>query len=463
MELASYSLPAVIRNDSLDFWQLIGCGGFGKIFRAKHLTLRLDVAVKLLRCDDGSNSTLLREANLMHHGGNPYVLRILGVYEGQPKGEEASQFGLVMEYMERGSLVDLQRALNGPPPWSLAFRIAHQIALGMNFLHQLDPPLLHLDLKPSNVLLDDSLNAKLTDFGLAKVARSVSKTVKEEDGEMGGTTSYMPPEAFQSVSYKPSFSSDIYSYGVLLWSVLTGKEPYDSVLSSLVRFRIPKGDRPDLRSVDTSKAAGLSDLTNLMQRCWNSDPNLRPSFKDCVDVTSDVYEMHRQEINDDVYATLKLLDNKSSSSKSKVSSRFGSPQRTSSKTRNGSLKGKSGGAVKTEWTPAQDTGGSAVSRPKESEPFFYPASSRTNHRAAARAPPTNDRLQMTQRQYSTPGDLNRVSISLSNVTGVQIGHNNYMNVNLPRQKQRQRHPTAPAQLNTSNAHQPSRPNPHPKP
>lgn len=460
MELASSSLPAVIRNDSLDSWQLIGCGGFGKIFRAKHLNLGWDVAVKLLRCDDGSNSTLLREANLMHQGGNPYVLRILGVYEGKPKGEEASQFGLVMEYMERGSLVDLQGALKGPPPWSLAFRISHQIALGMNFLHQLDPPLLHLDLKPSNVLLDDSLNAKLTDFGLAKVARSVSKTVKEEDDEMGGTTSYMPPEAFQSASYKPSFSSDIYSYGVLLWSVLTGKEPYESVISSLVRFRIPEGDRPDLRAVDTSKAAGLSDLTDLMQCCWNSDRNLRPSFKDCVDVTNKVYEVHKRDINDDVYATLKLLEN-NSSSKSKVSSRFGSPQRTSSKTRNGSLKGKSGSAVKTEWTPAQDTGGSAVSRPKESEPFFFPASSGANHRAAARAPPTNGRPQMTQRQYSTPG----VCISLSNVTGVQIGHNNYMNVNLPRQKQRQRHPTAPSQLNISNPHQtnPSRPNPHPKP
>uniref|UniRef100_A0A8B9LQF1 Receptor-interacting serine-threonine kinase 3 n=1 Tax=Astyanax mexicanus TaxID=7994 RepID=A0A8B9LQF1_ASTMX len=365
MELASYSLPAVIRNDSLDFWQLIGCGGFGKIFRAKHLTLRLDVAVKLLRCDDGSNSTLLREANLMHHGGNPYVLRILGVYEGQPKGEEASQFGLVMEYMERGSLVDLQRALNGPPPWSLAFRIAHQIALGMNFLHQLDPPLLHLDLKPSNVLLDDSLNAKLTDFGLAKVARSVSKTVKEEDGEMGGTTSYMPPEAFQSVSYKPSFSSDIYSYGVLLWSVLTGKEPYDLILTHLL----------------TTSHTSLSHTCNPHTPCllYVSRLVCCVLITDCVDVTSDVYEMHRQEINDDVYATLKLLVEKS---------------------------------------------------------FIF---------------------------IFTNIHISRVSISLSNVTGVQIGHNNYMNVNLPRQKQRQRHPTAPAQLNTSNAHQPSRPNPHPKP
>lgn len=447
MEFASCPTPTVIYDDSLDFWQLIGCGGFGKIYRAKHVKLVLDVAVKLLRYNDCSGSDLIREADLMRHGGNPYVLRILGVYKGRPQGEAAPQFGLVMEYMERGSLVDLQRALNGPPPWPLAFRITHQIALGMNFLHQLDPPLLHLDLKPSNVLLDDSLNAKLTDFGLAKVARSTSKTASEEGDEMGGTTSYMPPEAFQPSSYKPSFSSDIYSYGVLLWSVLTGKEPYDTVVSSLVRFRIPKGDRPDLRAVDTSKAAGLSDLTKLMQHCWDSDLNLRPSFKDCVDVTKKVYELHKPEVIDEVHATLKLLEGNISSN-SKVSSKV-----------NGSLKGKSGCAVKAEPTPVQDTGGSAVSRPKESEPFFYPASSGTSHNAAARTSPTNHRRQMTQRQYSTPG----VSINLSNVTGVQIGKYNNMHVNIPQQRQRQRHPTAPSQLNASNPHQSSRPNPHPKP
>lgn len=99
---------------------------------------------------------------MMRHGGNPNVLRILGVYEGNLQGTRpSSHLGLVMEYMERGSLADLQEALNGPPPWPLAFRIAHQITLGMNFLHQLSPPILHLDLKPSNVLLDDSLNAKV--------------------------------------------------------------------------------------------------------------------------------------------------------------------------------------------------------------------------------------------------------------------------------------------------------------
>lgn len=101
----------------------------------------------------------------MRHGGNPNVLRILGVYKGHPQGDmSAMKMGLVMEYMERGSLADLHLDLNGPPPWPLAFRIINQIALGMNFLHQLDPPLLHLDLKPSNVLLDDSLNAKVKTF-----------------------------------------------------------------------------------------------------------------------------------------------------------------------------------------------------------------------------------------------------------------------------------------------------------
>lgn len=109
-----------------------------------------------------SGSCLLREAEFMRHGGNPNVLRILGVYKGQPQGERSAiKMGLVMEYMERGSLADLQLALSGPPPWPLTFRIINQIALGMNFLHQLCPPILHLDLKPSNVLLDDSLNAKV--------------------------------------------------------------------------------------------------------------------------------------------------------------------------------------------------------------------------------------------------------------------------------------------------------------
>lgn len=116
-----------------------------------------------LFCPPSTDSSLLREADLMRHGGNPNVLRILGVYKSLAERERSDlRVGLVMEYMERGSLADLQDALKGPPPWPLTFRIINQIALGINFLHQLNPPILHLDLKPSNVLLDDSLNAKVS-------------------------------------------------------------------------------------------------------------------------------------------------------------------------------------------------------------------------------------------------------------------------------------------------------------
>ncbi|TSY83947.1 Receptor-interacting serine/threonine-protein kinase 3 [Bagarius yarrelli] len=213
----------------------------------------------------------------MRHGGNPNVLRILGVYKGQAQ-EDSSAMGLVMEYMERGSLVDLQVALNGPPPWPLTFRIINQIALGMNFLHQLNPPILHLDLKPSNVLLDDSLNAKLTDFGLAKISKTSSKILEMKDEEAAGTTSYMAPEAFSTAQYAPNFSSDVYSYGILVWSVITGRQPYLSNISSLLRFRVKEGDRPDLTSLDSSLADGLSNIIDLMMQCWDSNPKIRPKF-----------------------------------------------------------------------------------------------------------------------------------------------------------------------------------------
>ncbi|XP_036438868.1 LOW QUALITY PROTEIN: receptor-interacting serine/threonine-protein kinase 3 [Colossoma macropomum] len=452
MELSSCLMPTLIHDDCLcpESWRRIGSGGFGQIYRTKHTKWGIKIAIKLLHCKDSSASALLREADLMRHGGNPNVLRILGVYKGHPPEEASTQLGLVMEYMERGSLADLQRALNGPPPWALAFRITHQIALGMNFLHQLDPPLLHLDLKPSNVLLDDSLNAKLTDFGLAKVAQSASRMARERDEETGGTTSYMPPEAFQLSSYTPSFSSDIYSYGILLWSVITGKEPYDSVISSLVRFRIPEGDRPDLTSVDSSQAAGLSELVELMQHCWDDNPKQRPSFMDCIKVTTKVYTLHKKEVHDDVCAVQKKLDDKD-----KVSSGLKSLHITS-KTQNGCVKENSHYSVKTEPTPVQATGSTANSRPKEPETFACqraPTSSGTNHKPAAKAPPTTHRPPMTQRQYSTPGN---VSISLSNVTGVQIGNNNYMNIYVPHQRQRQRHPTAPSHFNLPSSHQPSK-------
>ncbi|XP_052459291.1 receptor-interacting serine/threonine-protein kinase 3 isoform X4 [Carassius gibelio] len=296
----------VFGDECLRCWRSIGAGRFGDVYRAKHSTLGMDVAIKFLHYKDG-RSSIQREAQLMFQGGNPNVIRILGLYEGRVDGERL-QSGLVMEFMPKGSVADLLQTLTGPPPWPLTFRMAHEISLGMNFLHHLSPPLLHLDLKPSNVLLDDSLRAKLTDFGLSRVAQSVSRCSGQKDEDEGGMLSYMPPEALQSVNYKANKASDVYSYGVLLWSMVTGREPYSGALSSLVCFRIPQGDRPDLTSIDRCETEGLDEMVQLMTECWHQDPDRRPSFLCCVNETEKIFQMHRHGLNDAVYDVLKQLD-----------------------------------------------------------------------------------------------------------------------------------------------------------
>ncbi|XP_029281197.1 LOW QUALITY PROTEIN: receptor-interacting serine/threonine-protein kinase 3-like [Cottoperca gobio] len=309
MAQSSRPAPKFIEDSSLECWKVIGSGGFGQIHKARHRQWGCDVAVKLLHYDNGSSASLLHEIKMMQQGSSPYVIHVLGVFRGRPPSSGPStQIGLVMEFMERGSLASLQETLRGAPPRPLLFRLAHQVALGINFLHSLSPSLLHLDLKPPNVLLDDSLNAKLTDFGLSRIYYSITQGSKK-DGEEGGTISYMPPEAFE-LSYRPTRASDIYSYGILLWSILTGKRPYEGKPPALVELRIPQGDRPCLDEI-SGQAAELSELTGLMElmkRCWAQIPKQRPSALDCTTETEGLYKMHKHAIDDAVYKVLKDLN-----------------------------------------------------------------------------------------------------------------------------------------------------------
>ncbi|XP_028429962.1 receptor-interacting serine/threonine-protein kinase 3-like [Perca flavescens] len=150
-----------VEDSSLGDWKVIGRGGFGQIFKARHHQWGFDVAVKLLLKDEGNEKSLLREIKMMRQATCQHVMAVRGIFMGRtPSSGGSTQLGVVMDLMERGSLASLLAALRGPPPWPLVFRLAHQVALGINFLHSLPRPVLHQDLKPQNVLLDDALNAK---------------------------------------------------------------------------------------------------------------------------------------------------------------------------------------------------------------------------------------------------------------------------------------------------------------
>ncbi|XP_063337233.1 receptor-interacting serine/threonine-protein kinase 3-like [Pelmatolapia mariae] len=307
MELQRPDIESV-GNESLENWQLIDSGGFGQVFKARHKKWRCDVAIKLLQHAAGTRDTeLYKEASHMAKVSlHSSVLRLYGIYRGcPPNGGRDIQLGIVMELMDRGSVQTLLETLSGPPPWPLAFRLAYEIAQGMNFLHEKN--ILHHDLKPSNVLLDDDLHAKLADFGLSRVSTSVLMSSEEMSTVKGGTYQYMPPESFD-LSYKPVRKFDIYSYGILLWSIICGKKPFPDATQALLALKIPMGDRPRCNEIDQTKAEGLRELVGLMERCWDGDPSKRPDFGECDEITKDVFSKHRAGIHDAVGQVKKKLD-----------------------------------------------------------------------------------------------------------------------------------------------------------
>lgn len=474
MERTCDPQPTTICDSSLQGWKVIGSGGFGQIHKARHIGWGMDVAIKVLHHDDGSRSRslLLEEAQLMLQGSSPYVLRVLGVFKGRiPSCGPSTQLGLVMEFMERGSLESLLSNLSGPPPWPLVYRFAHQVALGMNFLHSQLKPLLHLDLKPSNVLLDDGLGVKLADFGLAKVYHSVTRDSMRS--MEGGTKSYMPPEAF-SLAYKPTQASDVYSYGILLWSIITGEQPYNNAMSSLVQLRIPEGDRPSLEGVDQGQAPGLGDLVELMKECWDRAPALRPSFLGCLKVTEVLFEGLKPEIPGAVQEILTQLDNNLAKDLSTL-------QISGNTHRSGGVNPSN--HVNTGPPPLQETAGGLTSKDQDKQRYIgrpTPQPSKSSHGGPTPSlaslsfsrptpsPPPNPKLRSTkgpslppqyQRCNSSSITLststkNPANITFSNVWGVQFGNNNTMFIDspdgreagTPPRKQRHRNPTAPPGL-----------------
>ncbi|XP_035857975.1 ankyrin repeat and protein kinase domain-containing protein 1-like [Sander lucioperca] len=120
----------------------------------------------------------------------------------------------------------------------------------------------------------------------------------------------MPPEALKSLkSYEPTRAFDIYSFGILLWSIVTGKQPYENKEPILVMLRILEGDRPLLDDIK-GDTEGLRELTGLMKRCWDNDPERRPRALKCTTETEHLFKMHKHELTDAVYEVLKKLDQK---------------------------------------------------------------------------------------------------------------------------------------------------------
>ncbi|KAM9017894.1 mitogen-activated protein kinase kinase kinase 21 isoform 1-T1 [Ara ararauna] len=264
----------------LELQEIIGVGGFGKVYRA---TWRgREVAVKAARQDPDEDITataesVRQEAKLFSMLRHPNIIALHGVCLREPN------LCLVMEFARGGSLNRALAAAAAAPgaarggrriPPHILVNWAVQIARGMLYLHdQAIVPILHRDLKSSNILLlekmdhDDICNKtlKITDFGLAREWHRTTKM------SAAGTYAWMAPEVIKSSIF--SKGSDIWSYGVLLWELLTGEVPYRGIDGLAVAYGVAV-NKLTLPIPSTCP----EPFAKLMKECWEQDPHIRPSF-----------------------------------------------------------------------------------------------------------------------------------------------------------------------------------------
>ncbi|XP_056415692.1 receptor-interacting serine/threonine-protein kinase 4 isoform X2 [Hyla sarda] len=201
--------------------------------------------------------------------------------------------GLVMEYMEAGSLEKLLASER--LPWDLRFRIIHETAVGMNFLHCMNPPLLHLDLKPANILLDEHYHVKISDFGLAKWNGLSNSHELSLDG-ICGTIAYLPPERFKEKNRSFDPKHDVYSFAIVVWGILTQQKPFADEKNILhIMVKVGGGLRPDLSHIPRARPQQCDEMIKLMQRCWQDKPNKRPTFQEITSETELLCTKHEDE------------------------------------------------------------------------------------------------------------------------------------------------------------------------
>ncbi|GMH24483.1 hypothetical protein Nepgr_026326 [Nepenthes gracilis] len=224
---------------------LIGCGGFGEVFKAT-LSDGSTVAIKkLIRLSYQGDREFMAEMETLGKIKHRNLVPLLGYCK---VGEERL---LVYEFMKFGSLEDMlhgkwksavsdRRILT----WEERKKIARGAAKGLCFLHHnCIPHIIHRDMKSSNVLLDHEMDARLSDFGMARLISALDTHLSVSS--LAGTPGYVPPEYYQS--FRCSTKGDVYSFGVVMLELLTGKRPTDkdefgdSNLVGWVKMKVREG------------------------------------------------------------------------------------------------------------------------------------------------------------------------------------------------------------------------------
>ncbi|XP_054651302.1 ankyrin repeat and protein kinase domain-containing protein 1 isoform X2 [Dunckerocampus dactyliophorus] len=233
-------------------WIKVAEGKFGQVYQVKVKLWREKCALKVLDTSACAHiyRRIIEEASSIAKVKFKYMVSVYGLCTESP--------AIVMEYMSNGSLNNLLSSLN--LMWPKKFQMIHEASMGMNFLHSLQPPLLHLNLKTANILLDDHLHVKISDFGLIHWEDGTDKKPFIEHLIARGNISYIPPEAFSQNCSPPGPSYDVYR-------------------------------RPSVEIMPEHRPWECDQMISIMQHCWDQERQKRPQFSETVKKTEALSEI----------------------------------------------------------------------------------------------------------------------------------------------------------------------------
>ncbi|KAG6489961.1 hypothetical protein ZIOFF_051243 [Zingiber officinale] len=237
----------------------------------------IQVAVKKFNEDMITDEDKLRafrdELELLQQIRHPNVVQFLGAVT------QSSPMMIVTEYLAKGDLCDFLKSKKSLST-SLAVRHALDISRGLNYLHEHKPePIIHRDLEPSNILIDDTGHLKVADFGVSKLLRAAT-TVQDSTPLTCLDTAYryMAPEVFLNQQYDTKV--DVFSFSLILQEMIEGGPPFSYKQDTEVLEAYASKERPAFRASNKRYAHGLKEL---IEQCWSHDPKERPAFSEIID------------------------------------------------------------------------------------------------------------------------------------------------------------------------------------
>ena len=277
-------------NDRYQIIRLIGEGGMANVYLAHDTILDRDVAVKILRGDLAGDEKFVkkfqREAISASSLNHPNIVELYDV------GEDNGQYFIVMDYVvgkNLKSLVKKRGALTLPEVIDIMLQLTSAIA------HAHDSYIIHRDIKPQNVLILDNGMVKITDFGIATALNNHELT---ETNSVMGSVHYLPPE--QANGNGATVKSDIYSLGILMFELLTGKVPFKGDNAVEIAIKQMKTPIPSVRKYDEDIPQSVENV--ILRSCAKNPKNRYDSAREMHDDLKTVLSKDRQDEDKWVYS-----------------------------------------------------------------------------------------------------------------------------------------------------------------